>query len=57
MNIVIGWPEGIYLALLLLGFGYAIAKHGEPRDNYDAVMYLVRVIVIVSLLWWGGFFS
>lgn len=57
MNIVIGWPEGIFLGLLLLGLGYATAKDGEPRSNYDVGASLLCVVITVALLWWGGFFS
>lgn len=58
MNIVIGWPEGILLGILVSEFGFQVAKHGEPRTTaHDANYYLFTVLVLVGLLYWGGFFS
>jgi hypothetical protein len=53
----IGWPQGILLAMTLLGFGIVAAKHGEPRSNYSFPTTFVAVGIELGLLYWGGFFS
>lgn len=53
----IGWPQGIFLALIILSDGIALANHGEPKGNYNFFTSLVGTALTVSLLWWGGFFS
>lgn len=55
----IGWPEGIYLTILILGVGVAIARFGEPkkRDTYDIADVLISPAIVLALLWWGGFFA
>jgi hypothetical protein len=56
--IVIGWPEGIYLALNLIGVGYIISKHGRPKTGvYHATDICVWLFLTLPLLYWGGFFS
>lgn len=54
---VLGWPQGIYLALTAVGLGVTIAKHGEPKGNYSVGTALVSLAITLPLLWWGGFFS
>lgn len=53
----IGWPEGIYLVILLIGFGWKVAKHGEPQDDHNWWASSIASVIVLSLLWWGGFFS
>lgn len=55
----IGWPEGIFLALILLAIGKALARYGEPKkpDTYDIVDVLIGAAIAFGLLWWGGFFA
>lgn len=59
MNIVIGWPEGIYLALNLICVGWLCAMHGKPRTGtysaWDAA--LTWFFITLPVLYWGGFFS
>jgi hypothetical protein len=58
LNLVIGWPQGIYLALVFLGMIHAINQHGKDReDKYDAKVGFVSTSIILVLLWWGGFFG
>ncbi len=52
----IGWPEGIYLTLVVMtGIGYAI-KDGQVR-RYALGDWALSVIIVLPLLWWGGFFD
>jgi len=55
----VGWPQAIYLALTLLGLGVEISRHGEPKKpgRYNAVSTLIATVVVLSLLYWGGFFD
>ena len=52
----IGWPEGIYLALNLLGIGFLLAK-GERYEMKTIDIILTWLFVTLPLLWWGGFFA
>lgn len=53
-----GWPQLIYLTLLFMGVGIALARFGErKRDSYDWGDVLLAPAVTLALLWWGGFFS
>jgi hypothetical protein len=47
----------LYLALLALEFGHTIAKHGQPKGNYNAGLYFLDGLFVLSILYWGGFFD
>uniref|UniRef100_UPI003F8101A9 hypothetical protein n=1 Tax=Xanthomonas sp. 0924 TaxID=2835534 RepID=UPI003F8101A9 len=52
-----GAAQLIYLALTMLGLGMGIAQHGEPKTGrHNAVSTIVATVLILALLWWGGFF-
>lgn len=52
----IGWPQGIYLSLLLMDQGIYISKFGQRRtDTYGWINILVPWGVLY-ILYWGGFF-
>lgn len=53
----IGWPEGIYLALVFMSLGIVATRNGEPRDPYSFGRQLFSTALALGLLWWGGFFS
>ncbi len=55
MSIHIGWPQAIYLCLVLYGVALAIIKHGE-EDTTNAYTSITASILVVALLIWGGFF-
>jgi len=54
----IGWPQAIYLALVILGIGLELARHGEAKKpaRYNAWTTMIGSVVVLLLLWWGGFF-
>lgn len=54
MSIVIGWPEGIYLALGVLGSVHIASGRAERPTALSIALW---VFVTLPLLWWGGFFS
>jgi hypothetical protein len=51
-------PQIIFLALTFLALGSSLAKHGEPKNGtYNFGTQLVAEIIIIGLLYWGGFFG
>lgn len=52
-----GWPQLTYIALVALSGGYALARDGEPRENYSFGGWLVNATISVTLLWAGGFWG
>ncbi len=57
----IGWPQGIFLFLLILQFGINLALHGELKDelgqHYNAGVSLINITITLGLLYAGGFFG
>jgi|GEM_PF-2581001 len=54
----LGWPQAIYLGLMMMGIGLSIARYGEQkRDRYDLVDVAISPALICGLLYWGGFFG
>lgn len=52
-----GIPQIIYLMLTVAGFVVVLMKNGQPKEgNYDILTSTASQIVILALLWWGGFF-
>lgn len=51
------WPQYTYLALVVLGLGFVIAKHGEPRSPHNLWVSLIATAIALSLLHAGGFFN
>ncbi len=51
------WPQIVYVSLSLVGLGFAIAKHGQPREPYNAFGLMIGTALSWTLLWWGGFFQ
>ena len=49
-------PQFILLAMMFVGLGMSMAKHGEP-DKYNGWASLVTKLILLGLLWWGGFFD
>ena len=57
MDVYIGWPQGIYLVLLLGQLIIAGLLHNKPREPRSAWAVLVGEVLLIALLYWGGFFS
>lgn len=53
-ELALGWPQGIYLAMTLIGVLYINHKEG-PEDALKTL--LSWVVLIAPLLYWGGFFT
>jgi hypothetical protein len=56
-DLVLGWPQLIYLALVLIGFGYTVAKHGQPQNPHNIITSLVATSISMLILYLGGFFT
>lgn len=51
-------PQLIYLAMVFMALGLALAKHGEPRTGkINFFSSLFSGIMMLALLYWGGFFT
>lgn len=50
-------PQIIFLVLISLDMGIAIAKHKQPKNNYNIWDSLIGQLIILLLLYWGGFFN
>lgn len=50
-------PQIIYLTLTFIGLLFAANKHGKPRDDYNFWHLLITGCIVLSLLYWGGFFD
>lgn len=53
------WPQLTIIALLFIGLGINIAKDGQSMEGekYSFVRAFVRRVIMIILLWAGGFFS
>ena len=47
----------IYLGLMAAGWGICIAKNGEPRGNYSALMATIRLAIELVFLGLAGFLT
>ena len=57
MDIHIGWPQGILVALYLIQVAVAISKHGTPREDWNGWGAACGAALTLTLLYWGGFFG
>lgn len=56
MELVIGWPQALYLATTTFGLFVIATNHGRPRE-YDIWSALIGQGLCYLLLYWGGFFG
>jgi energy-converting hydrogenase Eha subunit A len=51
-------PQIIYIVLTFLGLGMALAGHDKPRnETHSFTTSAIAEILVLSLLFWGGFFA
>jgi hypothetical protein len=51
-------PQLIWLGWSGVCLGFALAKHGQPRDDRHSFWYSATATGIgIYVLWWGGFFA
>jgi uncharacterized membrane protein len=54
----LGWPQWIYIVLMVIGLFVSIERHGRPREGtYNGVASIISAALGIALLYWGGFFS
>ena len=52
------WPQYTIIAIMLIGAGHNLAKHGEPQNTkHNALTYLISVGIFAFILYKGGFFT
>ncbi len=52
-----GWPQYMYVAVVFVGLGFVLAKHGEPKEGkYSFWNTLIADGLVLWLLIAGGFF-
>lgn len=53
-----GIPQIIYITLAAMGLGIDLIKHGETKSGkHNVVTTLIAQILVLGLLYWGGFFK
>lgn len=51
-------PQIILIVLYGISLLYSAYFHGKPKDGRHSFWSnLIGVAIIISLLWWGGFFN
>jgi len=51
-------PQIIVLCLLAMSLGISLVKDGEPKnENYSVWTSLLSAVILLGLLFWGGFFG
>ena len=54
----IGWPEGIWIGIMIFGLISAATLDGQPKkENYSFPVRFVSSLIGFGLLYWGGFFK
>jgi hypothetical protein len=56
-EMILHWPQMTFLLLTFMGFGLVVAKHGQPRDNYNIITSVIDLVATLVLLYYGGFFG
>jgi hypothetical protein len=51
-------PQIIFLAILMLGLGVDMERHGQEKTGkYNFWTSVVSFGIIIGILYWGGFFN
>lgn len=57
MEITLGVPQALYLALCVVTVVYEAARHGKERiGKHNAYASLALWAIEIAILTWGGFF-
>lgn len=51
------WPQIVFISLYVAAFCLAAVNHGKPRGNYNILETTLAIILGVSVLYFGGFWS
>lgn len=51
-----GIPQILVIVLYAMSLGISLVNHGKRSEKTEnAGVTLIATIIIISLLWWGGF--
>lgn len=51
-------PQVVYIALVAIGGGVMISKHGTPHlSNHSFPLWLLAAGIQTGIIYWGGFFN
>lgn len=50
-------PQIAWIALVAASLSIGLAKHGEPREDYNFFSVLISAVIETAILIWGGFFG
>jgi hypothetical protein len=54
----LGIPQIILIGLYMISLGIELARNGQDKTGkYNVVTTFVALVLILGLLYWGGFFS
>jgi hypothetical protein len=57
-EMILHWPQITVLVMTVLSLGIMLEKNGKPKiGNENFVISLVSSMIVLWLLWEGGFFS
>ena len=48
-------PQVVMIVLLSTGLLLAARDHGKPRSPENFWTHFASLVLVVALLWWGGF--
>ena len=57
MTINFGFCNVIVLVMMFIHILYVAVHNGEPQDDYDIGETMIGTIIMLLLLYFGGFFS
>ena len=57
MTLNLGTPQILFLVWVALIMIYNTVNHGKQSPPYNGYGALMREIILIALLAWGGFFS
>lgn len=55
---IMHWPQLVWLALVMIGLGVDVARHGQPKTGkYNFWSSLAAIPIAIAILYFGGFFA
>ncbi len=57
MNLMFEWPQITYMVLLFLALSISAVRNGEPRGDYNFGVSFMASLIVLFILYRGGFFS
>lgn len=57
MTLHLGTPQIVLLVFIVLEFCAHCRKAGEPRGPYNPAGNFLNALILIAILWWGGFWG